>query len=67
LGLAGQPGIVTTGVSANGCGAPTAPVGLGSAAGRPPNEAQLPMAKIPSALAAVVSRISLAVRPAILQ
>ena len=66
-GLAGQPGRVTTVLPSRTVGAPVAPVGLGSAEGMPPHDAQDPMAMMAPASAATSFTIWSAVLPAILQ
>ena len=65
--LAGQPGIVTTGIPSRISWAPTAPVGLGAAEGIPPQDAQDPIAITAPACEPTSLRISTAVRPPIWQ
>ena len=63
-GFAGQPGKFTTGLSVTTLFVPTAPVGLGSADGMPPQLAHEPIEITAAASAAALRVVSIAVLPA---
>ncbi len=62
-GLAGHPGMFTTGLSVTILFTPTAPVGFGSADGTPPHAAQEPIAMTAAAFSATCFSVSIARLP----
>jgi hypothetical protein len=66
-GIGGQPGMLISGLPETSCETGTAPVGFGSAAGRPPKAAQLPTAITAAACSTVSASRSMLVRPAIIE